>query len=151
MKVIAILLGTTLPGCASTPNSAAAPRAETSDPCYDADIAAKRVWNEETRITINARVLQWGGELGVDVAQQRAQDITNSMDRLTDDWARMRKAVRRDHFVRETLSKDEYQRRADCLDRLLARQRTFLDSLTTPNSDITAQLQNINRELVTCQ
>jgi hypothetical protein len=134
--------------CGSPQSSTAEPA---SDPCYDADIAAKRVWNEETRVHVKAQVMEWGGELGVDVATQKAEEITNSMDRLADDWARMRKAVCNDHFKRATITKEEYQSRADCLDELLTRQRNFLSSLSSPQVDVGAQLAQINGALEECR
>ena len=127
------------------------PTQGTSDPCYDADIAAKRVWNDETRVQVKAEVMEWGTEIGVNVAQEKAVEITNSMDRLTDDWARMRKAVCKDHFTRQTLSKAEYQQRADCLDRLLMRQRTFLTSLSSPQMDMSEQLTAMTEEMNSCR
>jgi hypothetical protein len=149
-NLIVALLGATIVSCASSPTATQGPVAGKDDPCYDADIAAKRVWNEETRVQVKATVMQWGGEIGVDTAKRQAEEITSSMDRVTDDWARMRKAVCKDHFTRATLSKAEYQQRADCLDRLLTRQRTFLNSLTSPQADVSKQLAGITQELESC-
>jgi hypothetical protein len=134
--------------------SSAPPEPQTGkegDPCHDADIAGKRVWNDETRVNVKGQVMQWGGEIGVDVAQARAEEITSSMDHLSDDWARMRKAVCKDHFTRHTLTKDEYQARVDCLDRLLTRQRTYLSSLSSPQADGGTQLAALNTELESCR
>jgi hypothetical protein len=142
-------LALVLASCGSRQPAAAAP--DSTDPCFDADIAAKRVWNDETRVQINARIMSWGGQLGTDVAHEHAEQISSSMDRLTDDWARMRRAVCKDHFTRQTLTKAEYQQRADCLDRLLARQRTFLESLSSPLVDASTQLASMSEELDTCR
>jgi hypothetical protein len=144
---LSLLLGV-LPGCGGGQKT---PDADAADPCFDADIAAKRVWNDETRVDVKAKVMQWSGELGADVAQQKVEEVTNSMDRLTDDWARMRKAVCGDHFKRKTLDAAGYQKRVDCLDRLLSRQRTFLGSLSSPNAQLDAQLTGLNEELSTCR
>ncbi len=124
---------------------------DTTQPCHDADIAAKRVWNDEIRVQVRAQVMEWGSEVGVEVAEERAVEVASSMDRVTDDWARMRKAVCRDHFVRDTLTKAQYQTRADCLDRLLTRQRTLLNSLSSPQSNLSEQLTGITDELDTCR
>lgn len=123
----------------------------TNHPCHDADIAAKRVWNDEIRVQVRAQVMEWGSEVGVDVAEERAVEVTSSMDRVTDDWARLRKAVCRDHFVRDTLTKAQYQARADCLDRLLTRQRTLLNSLGSPQSNLSEQLAGMTDELQSCR
>jgi hypothetical protein len=126
------------------------PKQQAADPCYDADIGGKRVWNDETRVRIQAEVLQWGGEIGAEVAQKKALEITSGMDQLTDDWARMRKAVCKDHFTRHTLTSEQYQARADCLDHLLTRQRTYLSSLASPRADASEQLEAIGAELEKC-
>lgn len=135
-------------GSQSTPRD---PHGPSADPCADEDLGVKRVWSSETKVHVRAQVLEWGGELGGAVAEQKALEISNTMDRLTDDWARMRKAVCRDHLVRETLSKEAYQARVDCLDRLLTRQRTFLQTLTTPAADLGAQLAALHGELEACR
>ncbi len=127
------------------------PASEDSDPCHDSDIAAKRVWNEETKVKVEGQVMQWGGKVGVDVARARAEEVVSSMDRIADDWARMRRAVCKDHFVRKTLTVEAYQRRADCLDQLLARQRIFLSSLQQPSDDASEQISAIGKQLQTCQ
>lgn len=139
-----------LSACGGARSEPEAGASAADDPCFDADIAAKRVWNDETRVELKGQVMQWSGELGADVAQQKLVEITNSMDRLTDDWARMRKAVCGDHFKRKTLDAAGYQKRVDCLDRLLSRQRTLLGSLSAPNADVSAQLSGLNEELGTC-
>lgn len=94
-------------GCASSQHAPPSPAGDSSDPCHDADIAGKRVWNQEARVKVRAQVMEWGGEIGAEFAEQKALEITSSMDRVTDDWARMRKAVCKDHFTRQTLSKPE--------------------------------------------
>jgi hypothetical protein len=142
------LLAIALAACGG-PGASSAPNAP-EDPCSDANIAGKRVWNEEARVHVKVQVMQWGGEVGADVAQQNAEEIVSSMDRLTDDWARMRKAICKDHFSRHTLAKAEYQQRADCLDRLLTRQRTFLESLSSPQANVGEQLTAIDQELESC-
>ena len=139
-----------LAGCGSSQVDPQGSEDAQKDPCYDSDIAAKRTWNKEAKIQVKAQVMEWGGEIGVDIAQQKALEITNSMDRLTDDWARMRKAVCKDHFVRDILTKDELKTRNDCLDRMLSRQRTFLTTLESPQVDVSEQLTAINEELMSC-
>ena len=138
-------------GCASSQHAPPSPAGDSSDPCHDADIAGKRVWNQEARVKVRAQVMEWGGEIGAEFAEQKALEITSSMDRVTDDWARMRKAVCKDHFTRQTLSKPEYQQRADCLDRLLMRQRTFLTSLSSPQMDMSEQLTAMTEEMNSCR
>jgi hypothetical protein len=139
------------PSCSGSSESVRDPSADSNDPCYDADITVKRVWNEEVKVKVRAQVMQWGGDVGMDVAEEQALAITGSMDRLSDDWARMRKAVCNDHFRRRTLTQQEYQRRVDCLDRLLTRQRTFLSSLASPRADVGQQLAAIDEEVKTCR
>jgi hypothetical protein len=152
LPVLIPLLIQVLAGCGApqgAPEAGGAGR-ESSDPCHDAHLPIKRVWNEEVRASVNAQVIEWGSEIGFELAEERALEVTTSMDRATQDWALMRVAVCKDHFVRQTLSKSEYQARADCMDRLLTRQRTFLNSLSSPQAELSEQLTGIADELQSC-
>jgi hypothetical protein len=152
MNLIArIALLTALSGCGAT--SKAAPQTTTADadPCADAESSTKRFWNESIKLQVEAQILEWKGTLGGQVARQKASEVTSSMDRITDDWARMRRSVCRDYTIRQSLGAGAYQRRVDCLDRLLSRQRTFVESLAQPSPDVSAQLASLNDELDACR
>lgn len=137
--------------CASARNEPPEQPAASQDPCADADVAIKKVWSSETKVEVRAQVMSWGGEVGTEVAEQKAFQIDSSMDSLSEDWVRMRTAVCNDRFKRHTISDAEYQSRADCLDELLTRQRSFLNSLSSPHADLTGQLTAMNDALQSCR
>lgn len=120
------------------------------DKCSDTDLAIKQVWNEETRVNIKGKVLKWGGQIGIEVAKATAEETINKMDRLVDDWARMRKATCRDHFVRNTIDESGYQSRVDCLNKILIRQRNLLNTLDAVQVNVAEQLAAIGDELNSC-
>jgi hypothetical protein len=120
------------------------------DPCHDSDLAGKRVWNDETRLSVRARVGLWSGEVGGEVVERTTLEITSAMDRIADDWARMRRSVCRDYLVRRTLDGAEYQTRVDCLDRTLVKERAFLAALEHPQVNVSTSLHGIESEMERC-
>ena len=143
--VLALSMGVTLASCKKNSTQPSPP-----DKCADNTIAVTKKEREEVRAIIKAKVLKWEAEAGGEVVRAKELEITNSMDRVLDDWARMRQAVCYDHFKREMITAEEYQTRVDCLNAILAQQRTFLQSLESPQADASAQLAEINNSITDC-
>ncbi len=103
------------------------------------------------RVDVRAKWQGMGGELGGEVETTDVEQVISSMDSLSDDWARMRQAVCLDHFKRGTLTKAEYQRRADCLDELLSRQRTLVTALSAGTETTQEQMRGLSDALSNCR
>ncbi|MFV8750752.1 hypothetical protein ACNOYE_09395 [Nannocystaceae bacterium ST9] len=95
---------------------------EPADPCADFEVEVERTWSA----SIKAEVMKHGGEIEL----EQRQAVVNKMDRISEDWVRMRTSVCKDHFVRQLIDKDEYAARVRCFDDRLNRQRTLAETLS---------------------
>ncbi|HEU5076186.1 MAG TPA: hypothetical protein VFU02_18465 [Polyangiaceae bacterium] len=135
-------------GGSSTPGANSA----VADPCTDVDLDVKKVWSEETKVDLRAELMgQWGGELGTEVARQRAQSVETQMDDIARDWVMLRQSACLDHFKRGLGTDAEYQARVACFDSVLQHQRSALGALARDADAGVAALDDLNRELVTCR
>jgi hypothetical protein len=112
----------------------APPQAE--DPCKDVDLQVERFWSAQ----VKAQVLGYGG--GAEASQR--QSIANKMDSISEDWVRLRRSTCRDHFVRKTLSTEDYQSQVRCFDDRLDQQRKLVtllkDGATAEGASLAQQL-----------
>jgi hypothetical protein len=123
-----------------------------NDQCSDFELDVKKVWSEETKVKVQADFMgQWGGTLGADVAQQRAQSVGTSMDRIAQDWVMLRRSVCMDHYKRGLGTDAEYQARVDCFNRVLSRQRMVLEQLNKDADAATTAMDGLNGELDSCR
>lgn len=122
----------------------AQPRAA-ADPCADFELEVERVWSA----AIKAEVMAKGGSIEV---EQRSA-VTNQMDRISEDWVRMRTSVCKDHFVRELISKDEYAARVRCFDDRLDRQRKLAELLEggAPASEVEPAIDELIAQPPSCE
>ncbi|MCA9695343.1 MAG: hypothetical protein R3A51_15460 [Nannocystaceae bacterium] len=145
IKVTALALA--LSGCARG-QATESPKTEA---CDDFELDVARSWNDQTRVSIKAQLLdRWGGELGVEAARQRAESVVTSMDQISADWVRLRRAACLDYFKRGLGTAEAYQARAGCLDRALERQRAVVTSLEGGDDAVLTALGGLSDELARC-
>ncbi len=134
------LLALALSGCAGT-NA----RATEADPCADFEVEVEKTWSA----SLKAKVMQHGGEIEV----ERRTAVVNKMDRISEDWVRMRTSVCKDHFVRELISKPDYAARVRCFDDRLDRQRTLAETLSSGASPagIESSLDELLAQPASCE
>jgi hypothetical protein len=138
--------------CASSQSPAPVGASSRADACSDFDLDVKKVWSEETKVNVQANLMgQWGGQLGTDVARERAQSVTTHMDQISQDWVMLRRSACLDHFERHVGTDAEYQARVDCLNRILARQRTVVTTLNSDAKQSAEAMSGLNGELEKCQ
>ncbi len=121
------------------------------DPCADFDLDVKKVWTKDTRVSLEAKLLErWGGEAQMEVAKQRTEEVVTGMDRFARSWVMMRQASCNDHFKRDLLPTDQYQARVQCLDGALQRQYTFVQALSAGGELASDALAGLDQELQQC-
>jgi hypothetical protein len=117
--------------------------APAKDPCADVELDVERVWSAEIR----AEVLGKGGTVG----GSSREVVATKMDDLARDWVMVRRAVCRDHFERAVITKEQYVARTECLDAILAEQRTLVASLRQgAGDDVAARLAAVSERVGTC-
>lgn len=130
----------------------AAEHPETGDQCSDFELDVERVWSEQARVRVEAGVMNhWQGKLDTEVAEQRAHTLTTKMDDLARDWVMLRRSVCLDHFKRGLGTSEEYQAKAGCFDRLLARQRAVVAELQRDPDAGSSAMDGLNQELDRCR
>lgn len=138
MRLVVVSLAALL--AQSCGGSRAAP---SKDPCADVELDVERVWSAEIR----AEVLGKGGKIGGATREL----VATKMDDLARDWAMVRRAVCRDHFERDVITKEQYVARTECLDAILGEQRTLVASLRQgAGDDVTARLTAVSERVGTC-
>lgn len=122
------------------------------DPCSDFELDIKKVWSDDTKVKVNASLMnQWGGSLGVDVARSKAESVTTNLDHIASDWVMLRRSACLDHFKRKIGSDAEYQTRVACFDRVLQRQRTVQTEILQ-NADLGSKSADaLNADLNGCR
>lgn len=141
----ALLMLTLTLACASSGRSSG------TDPCADFELDVKKVWTVDTRINLEAKLLErWSGETKLEVAKMRTEVVVTSMDRFARSWVMMRQATCNDHFKRDLLPADKYQSRVQCLDAALQRQNTFVQSLSDGGELASDALSWLDQELQQC-
>jgi hypothetical protein len=130
--------------CATRPGAAA-------DRCADFELDVKRVWSQETKVRVEAKLLErWSGEGELEVARARAEEVGTRMDRFAQSWVMMRQAVCNDHFKRGLLSAEDYRARVKCLDGALQRQNTLVQAMSGGEELAADALAGLDQELQRC-
>lgn len=144
--MLALTLGSPI-ACASGSSSPGGSK----DLCADFELDVKKVWAKDTRVGLEAKLLErWGGEVQMEVAKQRTEEVVTGMDRFARSWVMMRQASCNDHFKRDLLPADQYQARVLCLDGALQRQSTFVQALSAGGELASAALAGLDQELQQC-
>jgi len=139
-------------GIGACAGSAPPSRNGTDDPCADFELDVRRVWSDETKVNLRASLMdQWSSELDVHVAQEKAQEIETSMDRVAQDWVMLRRSACMDHFKRSVGTADDYRSRTVCFDRVLQRQRAAIEALARDAAAGRSALDAIGQELDSCR
>lgn len=121
------------------------------DRCADFELDVRRVWSNETRVKVEAKLLErWGGEGTIEVGRQRVQEVTTHMDRFARSWVMMRQAVCNDHFKRGLVDAEEYRVRVGCFDAALQRQNTLVQAMSASGELAAEAFDELDRELQQC-
>lgn len=122
-----------------------------ADTCADFELDVRRVWSQETKIKLEGKLLErWGGEGQIEIARERAQEVTTHMDRFARSWVMMRQSVCNDHFKRGLLDAEGYRVRVACLDAALQRQNTLVQAMSGDGELAADALAALDQELQGC-
>ena len=121
-------------------------------PCEDFEIDVEHEWNSAVKVEIEAKIMElWEGELGVDMARQRASSVVTTMDAVTSDWVMLRRAVCLDHFERGIGTPEDYQAKVTCFDRVLQGQRTLVAAIDSGDAAAFDLLPGLEAQIDGCR
>ena len=135
-----------LVGCEKTTT----PEEASTDPCGDFELDVKKVWNDDVRVELGAKILEHGGDAEIEVRRAKVRSVETTMDAFSRDWVMLKRSACLDHFKRDMLTKEQYQSRSQCFDSLLTRQRTLVQAMMGDPSLGADALEEINRETTRC-
>lgn len=150
----AVILALSLAGCGSTqpaaveapPEDAGPPPPTPEESCDSVEQRARSVWSNEIKARLDLQVKVYEDDLDASDAEKTVA----WMDVFSRGWIRAGEATCKDLFLGQTISREEYDRRFECLDRVLEGQRSVIGLLDNAGPEAVERIKSLVAELEGC-
>jgi hypothetical protein len=123
-----------------------APPPTPQETCDGVELRAREVWSKEIKARLDLQVKVYED----DIDASDAEKTVAWMDVFSRGWIRAGEATCKDLFIGQTITREEYDRRFECLDRVLEGQRSVVELLKSAGPEAVDRIKKLVAELEGC-